>query len=200
MNAKSLRWLGVIVGALLACNANADHGGTPPEFVNAISVFSLPATPPDNVFQEIYPTEVVPNHGKKLGFNGLFRLPNAAAPPTTVGLQLLWIDPRIPQGVQMSDLFVFPVVAGMENRFSTQTFIPFPPTHVGIRIENQGPSGPIVAIGSLVHQTSTVPEPSSLALLVTSGAAVGAAVRNCRQTKRRRGHEATITARQENRG
>jgi hypothetical protein len=146
---------GLLLGAVAA---RADHGDDPIEYHEAVT--DLDGIAVDEVYEDSFPTEIVPNHRKNIRFVGSFV--NRGTEPASVTLWLDWLDPRLPSGQQTTIPLVFDLLAGAQREIHTgETIIPFTPERLSIHIENNGPGEPVAFAGVLNHVTWPIPEPSA---------------------------------------
>jgi hypothetical protein len=156
----------ISLGAMMllgAAAAHADHGNDPIEYHEG--VFLLDGLAVGAIYEDSFPTEIVPNHGKLLRLTGgLYSLQSTE--PIISTLWLTWFDPQLPGGQQSTAPETFEVLPGNQASVNTIVIIPFTPQRVGVHIHNEGPGEPLVVSAVLTHVTTrtAVPEPRAVAL------------------------------------
>jgi hypothetical protein len=173
---KTIRLLTVVACLFASESARANHGEPhPPQFPqeqNVYTAFSVPPTPGENVYETFFPSIVVPGH-RKIVYTASNYFNLMSTEPANVTFWFAWQDTVTGQGpVHLSDPFTVNIGPGGQADLITPTYvIPYTPPAMGIRLQNNGPGGPIQAIGGLIWQTiPPIPEPSALALAAIAGA------------------------------
>jgi hypothetical protein len=131
-------------------------------------VATLPATPPENVFERFYPNVFDPVHPKKFTFMGAVTNGSATA-PAFVDLWFDWIDPAMPTPPKTSPIFPIDLPPGGTVPIglpggppAIMYTIPFCPPQVSIHIQNNGPGQPVIIEGTFIHEC--IPEPGTATL------------------------------------
>jgi hypothetical protein len=136
------------------------------------AVFSIPAEPPESVYEVFFANEVAANHLTRIGTaSNFFNL--SPTEPLTLTFWYAWRDGPPGTVVELSPPYFIVVPAGGQASFNTPFIIPVAPSRVGIRIQNNGPGGPAQATGSLSRRVVSIPEPGGAALVAAGAAAAG---------------------------
>jgi hypothetical protein len=173
---KTIRLLTVVACLVVGGAARASHTG--PELSTTFLVIEgLTATSPNNVFQQLTSTEIVADHGKRIGTGTLFNNLSTTE-PASLSVWLIWRD--VPGGeTYLSTPYNVNVAPGEHEELVAYIDLPYTPRFVGLRIQNNGPGERVYPAGNIIHQTIPIPEPSALALAAI--AAVGLLARHRRR-------------------
>jgi hypothetical protein len=149
--------------------AGAGEPTEPPLFVENLGVFSLHAQSPNNVFEQFYPTEVLPLHGKIIDLASRFIILDSSSNATSV---TVWLDWRFGSSgpFQTSAPETIDVAPGVRSIYNTRVILPVSPSQVSVHIQNNGPGGPVIVSGALSHQSVFVPEPATAVLSILAAA------------------------------
>lgn len=127
---------------------------------------TLTTTPPENVHERLTLSLLDLQHEKKLGYEATLRN-DSLTDTALVDLWFIWADPQS-QGQTLSSPPISTLLQpGQLSSPGGQTVamftIPYSPSEVGLRVQNNGPGGPVVVRGRFTHEL-LIPEPRAMVL------------------------------------